>query len=286
MRRTNPPRGIRRSRAHAKRARLNGGNAACAGASMTLHIPSLALAGAWLAGHALWQALSLRRALRLGRPLAARARPFEARPRQRRARVLLLGDSTGVGVGAGAPEHSLGGLLAAALPGLEVHNRCVVGARLADLPSQLAAAAPDDAGYDVALVLVGGNDVLHHTPGPQVAARARALLAALRRRARHVVWIGSADIGSAPVFAAPLAWWFALRCARVARLLRQACEDAGALFVDFADRHGGHPFGSDAGTWFAADGVHPSRASYRYCFDHLMRHTGLRAWLTPPRTTP
>lgn len=237
-------------------------------------------AGIALAGVVAWQAARLRAAVRRGHALAQLARPFEHRPGQPVARVLLLGDSTGVGVGAGRPEATLPGLLAAAYPQVEIVNRCRNGARTADALQQLL--SPGAGGRcDLALVLVGGNDVLHHTPHARLRRDAQALLAALALRARHVVWLGSANVGGSPVLPWPLAAWFTWRTRRTMGLLAGVARRGGAQFIDFFRPPGQDLFARRAGIYFAGDGVHPSAHSYRHCFEVLRRQAPLHALLTP-----
>lgn len=220
-----------------------------------------------------WQSWLVARAARDGRALAAASAGFEARPHRARARVLVLGDSTGVGVGAEAPEASLGGLLAQHFPDVEVVNRAFNGARVAGVAALAERWGREPARFDLALVLVGGNDVLRHTPHRELAADARRLLKRLSRVARHTVWLGCARIGRSPAFLPPLSWWLDWRTTRTMRLLAREARAHGATFVDFAVRPAATPLP------FATDGVHPNAESYRRCFDTLARQAPLRRWL-------
>jgi lysophospholipase L1-like esterase len=236
--------------------------------------------GLLAAATAAWQAALVREALRRGRAEARLARPFERPLPGAPRRVLVVGDSTGVGVGAGCPEASLPGLLAAAYPGVEIVNRCASGARTADVPAQVHAAG---AGFDLALVLVGGNDVLRATPRRRLAADARALVARLRRAARRTVWLGSANLAGSPLLKGPLAWWLGWNSGRTMALLAREARAAGAEFIDFWRPVGEDLFARRAGTYFARDGVHPGAPSYRHCFEVLRRQAPLGALLSTPR---
>ena len=233
---------------------------------------ALPLAAAAAAG---WQAWRLRAAVGRAREIAADARPYEAHPPRALARVLVVGDSTAVGVGAGCAEDSLPGLLACEFPGVQVVNVAVTGARLADAVAQADAVAARGERFDLALLLVGGNDVFRHTAPRAMREQSRALLARLASLAHRTVWLGSANIGGAPVFAPPLSWWFAWRTRRAAALFAREARRAGALFIDFAGERCGEVFARDTDTWFAADGVHPSAASYRHCFEVLKQRAAL-----------
>ncbi|MBE7940075.1 MULTISPECIES: GDSL-type esterase/lipase family protein [Ramlibacter] len=183
-------------------------------------------------------------------------------------RVLVLGDSTGVGVGADPGRDSIAALLAREHPQAHVLNLSASGARVADMLAQARQAAAQGP-WDLVLVLGGGNDVLQRTPWPALAASADALLATLRGRSGRVVWAGMANVGLAPLFLRPLGWWVSLRTRRAVRLYRAACARQGARFVDFFCEAGEDPFSAEPARYYARDGVHPSAAAYALCWQRL-----------------
>lgn len=229
-----------------------------------------ALALALVAGATLLQAGRLQRALQAARGLAAATTAFAHRPDGAARRVLLLGDSTGVGVG-GGPAQSVAALLAHDHPQLQLTNACRSGARLQDVVQQVAEHADDLAQMDVVLVLAGGNDVLHTRRMPQLADAADALMRQLAPVASKVVWLGPANIGHAPVFVPPFSWWMSHRTRQAARIYAHSAQRAGATYLDFFRAGAADPFVADRQRWFAPDGIHPSAASYRYCYDRLRR---------------
>lgn len=229
-----------------------------------------ALALALVAGATLLQAGRLQRALRTARGLVAGTTPFARRPEGAQRRVLLLGDSTGVGVG-GGPAQSVAALLARDHPELQLINACRSGARLPDVAQQVADHAAELPLMDAVLVLAGGNDVLYTRRLPQLAEAADALMRQLAPVAPRVVWLGPANIGHAPVFVPPFSWWMSLRTRQAARIYAQCAQLAGATYLDFFGVGAADPFVADRQRWFARDGIHPSAASYRYCYDRLRR---------------
>lgn len=190
---------------------------------------------------ALRQAWLIRRAIRLQR----RTEPFQARPEPRRARLLLVGDSTGAGAGVACAEGSLAGLLAAEYAQLEVVNRCRSGARI--------------------------RDTLEQVPALGAQGDASRLLQVLGFSADRVVWLGCADIGVAPAVLPPVSWWLSWRTRGVMRLLAQVARRHRAEFIDFCDDAHTSRFAAEPGVYFAHDGVHPSSAAYRCCFVALQR---------------
>ena len=102
--------------------------------------------------------------------LANEARPYAAQPAQPTRRILVVGDSTAVGTGASGPLASLPGLIGQRHPAWHIDNLASNGARYADVAQQLERAA---AGYDLVLVLAGGNDVIRPGTDPDEEASRR-----------------------------------------------------------------------------------------------------------------
>jgi lysophospholipase L1-like esterase len=195
-------------------------------------------------------------------------------------RLLLVGDSAALGVGADGPRHALAGLFAAEFPGAQVLNLAQSGAMLADVRAQVQAAGPGK-GFDVAVMVAGGNDILRRRSMPQLAADAQALTAELARKAPTVVWLGVANMGLAPLFVPPWSWWISARVRRARGLFREAAHRHGASYVDFFREARDDVFSRDPLRYFAADGIHPSSSTYRHCFDVLRNE--LRASGHPAR---
>ncbi len=226
-----------------------------------------------------WRGLAIGQSLLHARQLAEQARRFEIHPPDAQRRVLVLGDSTGVGVGSSSPEQSLPGLLAAEFPQVEIVNASVSGARVADALTQSRAHATPGRCFDLVLVMAGGNDVLKMTPRRALSTQVKALLRELQHEARLVVWLGSADIGTAPALKPPMSRLLGWQCRRTMRLLERLVREYGAEFIDFSTETHSRAFTQQPGRYFAADGVHPSAAAYQHCFQELMHRVPLGSLL-------
>ncbi len=232
------------------------------------------------------QGLRLRRAWLRATRLAAGAAPVEQHPARVAVRVLLVGDSTGLGVGAAAAGETLAGLLAADYPSAQVTNLCRCGDTLGDMPEQLRSAELDAVArngsgpisppfFDLVLLLAGGNDVFRHTPPDTLRRSAAALMHLLRRTGRHVIWLGPANIGHAPVFLPPVSWWFAWRSRKAVHTFAAAAQQHGVDFIDFCWDRAEDLFAARPDRYFANDQVHPSGSAYRVCYDMLRRRPHL-----------
>lgn len=112
-------------------------------------------------------------------------------------RFRVLGDSLAAGVGCARVEQSIGHVLAGALRSaghrVELSVHAVPGARSADLAPQVRAAVAG--GTDLALIVIGANDLTRLTPPDVGASLLRAAVAALTGAGAKVVVVTAPDMG-------------------------------------------------------------------------------------------
>lgn len=123
-----------------------------------------------------------------------------------RLRMVALGDSTVTGPGLDDPRDSFVGQIADGLADrhhVELISMAVGGARSIDvLRQQVPRAIESD--WDVAVISVGGNDMLHATPVWVFERNLDAIVAAMSVVSRAVVLMGVGDIGTVPRVPVPL----------------------------------------------------------------------------------
>lgn len=190
--------------------------------------------------------------------LAQRSEPLQRRPATPSLRMLVVGDSTGVGTGASTPERSLPGLIAAAHPGLAIDNRARDGAKFEDVVAQLAQVG---AHYDIVLVLAGGNDVIRLRDLDRLRDDIDRVAARARERADLVVLMPAGNVGNAPFFFPPLSWWMSQRARAMHAQVRAAAARHGAVYVRLFEERENDPF-VRLPQLNASDGLHPSDAGY------------------------
>jgi lysophospholipase L1-like esterase len=178
--------------------------------------------------------------------------------------VVVYGDSSAAGVGVDTPEQTPGALIAAGLA--EMARRPVQltvvarsAARTSDLADQIRQAAA--ARPDLALVMVGANDVTHRV-------RATTSVRLLDEAARHLREAGTAvvvgtcpDLGTVEPIPHPLRWVARRASRRLAAAQTIAAVEAGARTVSVGSILGPE-FAAQPGHMFSADRFHPSAAGY------------------------
>lgn len=196
----------------------------------------------------------------LGLAVRATMGEDEAQP----LRMVLLGDATALGVGVETVEQTVGGQLAGMLAEagarVALSSVAVSGARSSDLATQVARAQLGPHA-DMAVILVGTNDVTHLVR-PGEAATALATAVRRLRDAGTVVVVGTCpDLGAVRAIAAPLRQLVGWYGRRVARAQANSARAAGAAVVDLAAAVG-PVFRADPGM-YCQDGFHPSADGYR-----------------------
>ena len=180
--------------------------------------------------------------------------------------LLLLGDSIAAGLGAERPKHTLGGQLARRLAkhaGRAVHLRteAVVGSESSMLRTQLASLPPDYAA-DVAVIVVGGNDVTHRIRTSVSIDHLTEAITALRERGCEVVVGTCPDLGTVAALPQPLRTLARAASRQLAAAQRQAATASGAHAVSLAEVVGPF-FVTQPDRMFATDRFHPSGDGYR-----------------------
>ncbi|GAB1689492.1 hypothetical protein KRM28CT15_12950 [Krasilnikovia sp. M28-CT-15] len=178
--------------------------------------------------------------------------------------MVILGDSSAAGYGVHRPRETPGALFATGVSRrlhrpVRLYRLAVVGSVSAGLPYQVDAALEYEP--DVAIILVGGNDVTH------VSARAAAVrhLAASVRRLRASgckVVVGTCpDIGAIQPIKPPLRWVARRLSRQLAAAQTVAVVEAGGRTVSLVDLLG-PAFEADPVRMFSSDRFHPSAEGY------------------------
>ena len=205
--------------------------------------------------------------------------PFQHNPPNATLRLLIVGDSTGVGTGASAPQNSLAGLLAQVFPRLAIDNLAHDGATFEGVVQQLQR---DTARYDVVLIQAGGNDVICLRGDDAVRADIERAIALAAQRAHRVLVMPAGNVGNAPFFFPPVSSLMTRRAARLHRYVKAAAQQYGAVYVNLFQEPANDPFVQIPGL-HASDGLHPSDAGYRVWFDELVRQADLATLLVRAR---
>ena len=177
-------------------------------------------------------------------------------------RLVVLGDSIAYGTGARRVDETLGPRLAEALAGegyeVDLHVLAVPGAVSGDLPAQARRAVPLSA--DLAVVVIGANDLARLVPPAQAAQALARALALLRAAGTDVVVVPAPDLSAVPMVPPAYRAVVAAACADLQRHQATVGEAAGGS-VAAISAEVGQAFAADPAL-FSPDRYHPSSAGY------------------------
>ncbi|HLL66206.1 MAG TPA: SGNH/GDSL hydrolase family protein [Micromonosporaceae bacterium] len=225
----------------------------------------LGAAGALLTGVVMGQAMLARRDI----PLAESPPPrCDGRYGTEYAgvpiRIAMLGDSSAAGYGVEAPKDTPGALLAAGLAE-QLHRpvelRCwaVVGAESRHLAPQVRRVV--EQAPDVAVIMIGGNDITHRAKVPLAVRYLVEAVRALRAVGTEVVVGTCPDLGAIQPIRPPLRWLTGHWSRQMAAAQTIAAVSAGARTVSLGDLLG-PVFAAYPDRMFSFDRFHPSAAGY------------------------
>ena len=222
----------------------------------------IALALAYIA----YASFRLSDARRIGHEAAARAVPYQRAEGVKK--VLVVGDSTAVGVGVTKPEASTAGLLATEFRNVSVTNRAVSGAKLADVIEQLKSV---EGTYDLVLMQAGANDVLYFSSYETMQDGVTELFVRAKEKSDNIVVLTAGNIGLAPVLPWPLGYVMTARTKYLRTLMMTEAEKAGVHYIDLYQEHGADTLESDVPRYYAADRLHLSDDGYAYWYSEIRR---------------
>jgi lysophospholipase L1-like esterase len=179
--------------------------------------------------------------------------------------MVMLGDSLAAGYGVDLPDETPAvvlarGVSAAARRPIRLRVVAVVGAESQALPSQLARLA-DDEPFDLAVIMIGANDVTHRLKPADCVRHLSETVAALRGVGTEVVVGTCPDLGTIRPIAQPLRYFVRRMSRNLAAAQTIGVVQAGGRTVSLGDLLG--PLFAERQDLFGADRFHPSATGYQ-----------------------
>ncbi|MFZ2593638.1 MAG: GDSL-type esterase/lipase family protein [Minisyncoccia bacterium] len=190
------------------------------------------------------------------------AQKFSLEGTQTEFPILVLGDSTAVGVGADTKDGTLAGRIAHYTHSGFVENYAQSGARTRDLSAQVAKAQLSE--YALILIQIGGNDIIRF----QSATKTAKLLENLHLPVAHQVLVVSAgNVGGTTFFPFFMRPYYTRENMRYHAHLKDVCDQLGYTYVNLFVPKNNDVFILHPDIYLSADGLHPSSAGYAIWFE-------------------
>ncbi|HEY2673043.1 MAG TPA: SGNH/GDSL hydrolase family protein [Rugosimonospora sp.] len=179
-------------------------------------------------------------------------------------KLAVLGDSSAAGYGVDLPRETPGALLAAGLAErlhrpVVLRSMAVVGAESAGLVPQRQIALEWQP--DLAVILIGANDVTHRVRLPIAVANLAETVRRLREAGIQVVVGTCPDLGTIQPIGQPLRWVVRRWSREMAAAQTIVAVEAGATTVSLGDLLGPE-FAAAPERMFSSDRFHPSALGY------------------------
>ena len=201
--------------------------------------------------------------------LVAKSIPYQQNPATPTLRVLFIGDSAGVGVGASDSQHSIAGLFGHDHADWSIKNISVSGRRVAQLIDPLKKLPAQS--FDIVFVQIGGNDSVNFTDTTALATNLKIVLTDAKRVGKRVIVYSTGNVGDAPLFPRPLAWIWERQTRIVRNIFISTSKDIGVTYVDLFREHDVDPFYKEPLKYHTSDVFHPSDYGYQYWYDAIKK---------------
>lgn len=180
--------------------------------------------------------------------------------------LVILGDSIAAGLGADLPRETLGARLARKLAratqrSVSLRTAARVGSESKDLPRQVEW-LPADYRPDIAIIIVGGNDVTHRIPVSESIEHLGATITEMQRRGAEVIVGTCPDLGMLRQVPQPLRSLGSRASRQLANAQLATALAQGARAVSLSTVVGPF-FITNPEEMFSLDNFHPSSTGYK-----------------------
>lgn len=230
---------------------------------------SLAVIVLVLLGYVVFSYLRIQELIRESQILVRSSAPYQKIVSGATTRVLFVGDSTGVGVGATRGEDSLAGRLSRDHTDWSIENVSVSGRKTAELIPVLEVLGTHQ--YDWVILQIGGNDITHFTDLSSLEGDITRVLEEARRVGTQVTLLSCGSVASALIFPRPVAFLWDRRTLQVRDIFMKASEERGVTYVDLYRDKTTDPFFLEPYRYHASDLFHPSSEGYGLWYEELKK---------------
>lgn len=220
--------------------------------------------------------LPLYRAIKLSKVIEETAVRYEQHPNNSTMHILVTGDSTVVGTGAGNPASSTAGRLGHDFPQSDVTNLSENGLKIEGLQTKLNAIT--DKHFGLIVIQIGANDVVGMTSLSKIESGISGILDFATAHGDKVVVLTSGNIGLSPTFKFPISWLMTRRSLAVRAIyMKQVADRASTHDIHYVDlfKDKEHDiFNTDINKYYAIDRFHPSADGYAVWYEGIKNAMG------------
>ena len=177
--------------------------------------------------------------------------------------ILVIGDSTAVGVGSGDPKKTVPAMFADYTGATYVENLSVSGAKIKDLNAQVAKIKLKE--YDYILVQIGGNNIIARQNAGEAAEELNKIYKILPKN-KQTLHICCGNVGDSAILPWFVRSYYTNKTLSYHQAFEKINKENGVSYVNLFDTKDKDPFLQSPKEYLAADGFHPSALGYEYWF--------------------
>ena len=183
-------------------------------------------------------------------------------------KILIVGDSTAVGVGAQNPRQSLVGRLAADLPQALINNSAINGLNTKALSNILTSIPPNS--YDYIIIHTGGIDTISCLPLATTENFLELILRQSKRVARKQIFLVSVNnTGLVPFFPFPLNLLFTYRSRAISKIAAQLCFKYQCVHIPLFLERKDDELAKHPKKYISSDLIHPNDEGYGIWYERI-----------------
>lgn len=199
--------------------------------------------------------------IKLGGKLKLKARPYTQKGKPGGKQIVIMGDSTGYGIGASKPQNALPGLLGHEYPTAKIDNFSQSGLTTQELVGLLPTILTHK--YRLAIIHIGGNDIIRFKKLQNTIRNLEEIVNKVSKKTDFIALYTTGNLGQAPFFPWPTGYIFSGR----AKLLRDfglklEKKYKKVLYIDLFEQTAQADFANKPKKFYAADMLHLSDAGY------------------------
>ncbi len=218
-------------------------------------------------GYVLFSFFRIRGLIRESATLINESKPYERFVSAKADKVLFIGDSTGVGVGASSPDDSVAGRFGADYPEMTIENLSISGRKTAEIIPDLKKIPKNS--YEYVIIQVGGNDIIGFTNIEKLKSNLDVVLSEAKRIGEKVLVMTSGNVGNAPIFPRPIAFLLEKQTRKVREVFIKKTSNYNAVYIDLFKEKINDLFSKEPLKYHAKDLFHPNSDGYGLWYQNL-----------------
>jgi lysophospholipase L1-like esterase len=183
-------------------------------------------------------------------------------------KILVIGDSTAVGIGSSDSKYSIAGRFGEEYKDYHIETIATRGYKLHQF---IPFPRTINKKYDLILIQLGANDILRRTSYNEVEAQLETILKEAHKRSDNVVILHSGNIGLSPMFKFPFDHYITHRTRKVRDIYLELCKKTDTVYVDLFREKDKDLFSTDVKKYYAPDRLHLTDEGYGFWYSEVRK---------------